>query len=142
MLSGCSAPAPSPSPSTTSASPRASASPTPTTPTIVPGGSAAENLPVFTDVVAKVWAGPDKAAGRAYIDALVGAGFDKAAMQVTNDTSTVGNPAESIEFSVLWSGGECLVGQVGPAIGNPVTAVLPELSDGTCLLGKTRTIDW
>ncbi|MBU4466432.1 MAG: hypothetical protein KKH75_11365, partial [Actinobacteria bacterium] len=69
------------------------------------------------------------AAGRAYVDALVAAGFDKTAMQVTNDTSTVGDPAESIQFSVRW-GSECLVGQVGPTIGTPVTAVLPVLGGG------------
>ena len=45
---------------------------------------------------------PSSVAGRAYIDALVAAGFDKAAMQVTPDQTTVGNPAESIQFSVRW----------------------------------------
>ena len=69
------------------------------------------------------------------------AGFDKAAMQVTRDTSTVGNPAESIQFSVRW-GDECLVGQVGPATGDPVTVVVPGLAEGTCLVGETRPIDW
>ena len=72
--------------------------------------------------VASVWASPNNVAGRAYIDALVAAGFDKSAMQVTKDKSTVGNPAESIQFSVHW-GGDCLVGQVGPATGAPVTVV-------------------
>ncbi|KZE41717.1 hypothetical protein AVW09_02970 [Microbacterium sp. T32] len=88
-----------------------------------------------------VWGGPDQVAGRAYIDALVGAGFDKAAMQVTPDQTTIGNPAESIEFSVRL-GADCLVGQVGPSIGDPVTAVLPGLSTGGCLIGETRAIDW
>ena len=68
------------------------------------------------------------------------AGFDKSAMQVTSDTSTVGNPAESIQFSVRW-GDECLVGQVGPATGTAVTTVLPAVS-GACLVGTTRAIDW
>lgn len=92
-------------------------------------------------MVASVWASPDRVAGRAYVDALVAAGFDKSAMQVTNDDSTVGNPAESIQFSVRW-GDECLVGQVGPATGNPVSVVLPGLADGACLVGVTRPIDW
>ena len=70
-------------------------------------------------VTAAVWATPDQVSGRAYIDALVAAGFDKSAMQVTPDQSTVGNPAESIQFSVRW-GEECLVGQVGPSTGAPV----------------------
>jgi hypothetical protein len=109
---------------------------------LVPDGSASQNLPLFTAVTASVWKGAHRAQGRAYIDALVAAGFEKSAMQVTQDTSTVGNPAESIQFSVLWTGDECLVGQVGPATGRPVTRVLPALGDGRCLLGDTRPIDW
>ena len=108
---------------------------------VVPEGTAADNLAVFTDVTNTVWASPEQVSGRAYIDALVAAGFDKAAMQVTPDQSTVGNPAESIQFSVRW-GQECLVGQVGPATGVPVTVVVPVLAEGTCLVGETRTIDW
>ena len=62
-------------------------------------------------------------------------------MQLTPDNTTIGNPAESIEFSVRW-GEECLVGQVGPSIGAPVATVLPGLSTGGCLIGQTRAIDW
>jgi len=109
---------------------------------LVPDGSAADNLPVFVFVTESVWASPDNASGRAYIDALVAAGFDKAAMQVTNDRSTVGNPAESLQFSIQWGGEECLVGQVGPATGTPVAVVVPALAEGGCLIGQTRTIDW
>jgi len=107
----------------------------------VPDGTAAENLPLFAAVTDAVWASEQRGAGQAYVDALVGAGFDKAAMQVTPDQSTVGNPAESLQFSVLW-GEECLVGQVGPAIGDPVVVVVPVLDEGTCLVGQTRPIDW
>lgn len=109
--------------------------------TFVPGGTAQQNLPFFTEIVATVWGGPEQVAGRAYIDALTSAGFDKTAMQVTPDVSTIGNAAESIEFSVRL-GEECLVGQVGPSIGDPVIVVLPGLSSGGCLIGQTRTIDW
>lgn len=110
-------------------------------PTLVPDGTAADNLPLFTAVTASVWASEGRAEGRAYVDALATAGFDKAAMQVTRDRSTVGNPAESIQFSVRW-GEDCLIGQVGPATGDPVTVVLPMLAEGTCLVGETRQIDW
>ena len=82
--------------------PTSTTGPSPSTPVLLPDASAAENLPFFTSVVDDVWATPDRAAGRAYIDALVAAGFDKAAMEVTHDTSTVGNAAESIQFSVRW----------------------------------------
>ncbi|GAA3770146.1 hypothetical protein GCM10022240_23060 [Microbacterium kribbense] len=105
-------------------------------------GTAQQNLPRFRAVVAQVAAGAGKVEGRAYIDALVTAGFDKKAMQVTQDQSTVGHPAESIEFSVRWPDGQCLVGQVGPDTGAPVTTVLPGLAGGGCLLGATRVIDW
>lgn len=149
-LVGCTAgtvggdPADAPAASAT-ASPAAAASPdataSPSAPILVADGSAAENLPFFTEIVESVWASPDRASGRAYIDALVTAGFDKQSMQVTADTSTVGNPAESIQFSVLWDD-ECLVGQVGSATGEPYTVVVPKLAEGSCLIGATRPIDW
>lgn len=120
-----------PTPDETSAAPVA----------LVPGGTAQQNLAFFTQVVTGVWNGPDQVAGRAYIDALSSAGFDKGQMQVTPDESTIGNSAESIEFSVRM-GEACLVGQVGPSIGNVVTTVLPGLSSGGCLIGQTRPIDW
>ncbi len=145
-LTGCTSPAPATSPTPASSTPVAEASPSPTTveePVIalVPGGTAEDNLPFFSSVVAGVWASPEQTAGRAYIDALTASGFDKAAMQVTYDESTVGNAAESIQFSVRW-GEQCLVGQVGPATGEPVTVVLPALAEGTCLVGDTRPLDW
>lgn len=142
---GVSACAPEPEPAASSAPPSASASPapveTPTGPVLVPEGTAEENLPLFTEIVRGVWSGPDQVSGRAYIDALTAAGFDRTAMQVTEDTSTVGNPAESIQFAVRW-GDECLIGQVGPATGEPVTVVMPGLQAGGCLIGNTRAIDW
>lgn len=113
----------------------------PSAPALVPDGTAQDNLPYFTSVVESVWATPENAQGRAYIDALVAAGFDKTAMQVTNDQSTVGNAAESIQFSVRW-GEECLIGQVGPSTGQPVTATAQALQGGFCLIGQTRPIDW
>ena len=108
----------------------------------MPDGTAADNLAIFTEIVQQVWASPDQVAGRAYIDALVATGFDKSAMQVTPDQTTVGNPAETIQFSVR-IGEECLLGQVGPATGEPVTAVADAVLGGTaCLIGNTRPIDW
>jgi hypothetical protein len=150
LLTACSAPgaadsaAPASSSSTASAAESPSASPTSTAaaePALVANGTAEENLPLFAAVVAEVWATPEQVTGRAYVDALVAAGFDKGAMQLTPDQSTVGNPAESIQFSVRW-GDQCLIGQVGPATGAPVTVVVPALAEGTCLIGDTRPIDW
>lgn len=145
LLAGCTpSPAPAPAPTASAAEPSPSASATPevpAAPALVPGGTAEQNLPYFTTIVQSVWATPQQVQGRAYIDALVAGGFDKSAMQVTEDQSTVGNPAESIQFSVRL-GQECLVGQVGPATGNPVTVIQPALQDGACLIGTTRPIDW
>lgn len=134
--------APSPVEPPTSASPAPTVTPTDSAPTLQPDGSAADNLPVFTAVAEAVWSTDQRGAGRAYIDALVAAGFDRAAMQVTQDTSTVGNPAESLQFSVRWGEKECLIGQVGPSTGQVVTAVMPQLAEGRCLIGTTRSIDW
>lgn len=108
----------------------------------MPDGTAADNLPVFALTTEQVWGSESGASGRAYIDALVAAGFDRARMQVTEDLSTVGNPAESLQFSVAWGDKECLIGQVGPSTGDPVTAVMPQLAEGRCLVGNTRPIDW
>lgn len=143
MGTGC-APTPAASPSapvtstTPTATPETSVS---SAPALVAEGSAEDNLPFFTTVMNGVWAVDQSFQGRAYIDALVAAGFPKSEMELTNDRTTVDNPADAIQFSVRWSG-ECLVGQVGPSTPAPTAVVLPELPDGTCLIGQTRPIDW
>lgn len=134
-------PTPTPTPTQTTAAPTATPTPTPTGLALVPDGSAEDNLPLFAQVVNTVAATDARAQGRAYIDALVAAGFPKAQMQVTNDLTTVGNPADSIQFSVKWAG-ECLVGQVGPSTPAPTALVLPLVPGDTCLIGQTRPIDW
>lgn len=134
---------PTPEPAPT-ASPVGTPTPSPVAeaPALHPDGTAEDNLPLFAAVTGEVWAASGSSSGRAFIDALVAAGFDKAAMQVTQDLSTVGNAAESIQFSVRWGDAECLVGQVGPSTGEPVTMVMEQLAEGRCLVGSTRPIDW
>ncbi|GAA3022870.1 DUF6993 domain-containing protein [Microbacterium dextranolyticum] len=140
-VAGC-APTPTPLPApSTSATPTATPTPTATAPVLVPEGSAADNLPLFREVMNAVAATDARVQGRAYIDALVAAGFPKTAMELTNDQTTVGNPADSIQFSVKWAG-ECLVGQVGPSTPAPTALVLPLVPGDTCLVGQTRPIDW
>jgi len=144
MFTGCTAVTPQPAPSTASSpveSSTPSTTPTPTGPTLTLDGTATQNLPYFRSIVDAVAAGPQATEGRAYIDALTSAGFNKADMEVTQDLTTVGNQADSIQFSVKWSG-ECLVGQVGPSVPGPQARVLPLLPEGTCLVGQTRPIDW
>lgn len=140
-LAGCTpAPAePTPSPTASVATP--TPTPTPTGPALIADGSAEDNLPFFTSVMNAVAATEQRAQGRAYIDALVAAGFDKADMEVTQDLTTVGNPVDSLQFSVRWDG-ECLVGQVGPSIPAPTALVMSQIPGDTCLIGTTRPIDW
>lgn len=141
LLASCS-PTPGPSAEPTGTETGPVATPTEVVPVYEPDGTAQDNLPVFTLVTQQVWASDQRGAGRAYIDALVAAGFDKSAMQVTEDNSTVGRAAESMQFSVRWGDTECLIGQVGPSTGEPVTKVMQQLVDGRCLIGQTRPIDW
>lgn len=123
-----------------------SAAPTPTVTAsapavgLVPDGSAEDNKPFFDQVSAAV-AQNDDAGGRDFIDALVAAGFDKATMEVTKDATTLGDRAESIQFSVRWGDG-CLIGQFGPAVGGYHSTVQPVLGTDRCLIGETRAIDW
>lgn len=103
--------------------------------------SAADNLPFFDLVNEAVIAADPEAGGRAFIDALVAAGFDREAMQVTDDTTTLGDRADSIQFAVAF-GPDCLIGQYGPKSGGYHSAVRPALGTGACLVGATRPIDW
>ncbi len=79
------------------------------------------------------------AKGRDFIDALVAAGFDKSAMQLTPDTTAIGLNADNLQFSVQIDD-DCLVGQYGN-IGY-ASAILPAVSTVGCLIGNTRPIDW
>jgi hypothetical protein len=139
-LVGCTSP-PGPGPTVPAAPTTAPAATPVPAPMLEPQGTAEENLPVFRDVVEVVAQTDRRHEGRAYIDALVAAGFPRGEMELTPDRTTVGDPADSIQFSVRWSG-ECLVGQVGPSTPEPVAVVLPLVPTGTCLIGQTRPIDW
>lgn len=129
---------PSPRPSGASDS---SATPEATPAALQPEGSAADNLPYFDSTNMAVIQADPSAGGRAFIDALAAAGFDTAAMQVTADTTTIGDPADSIQFAVGFAG-ECLVGQYGPKSDGYHSAVRPALGTGGCLVGSTRPVDW
>jgi hypothetical protein len=109
-------------------------------PTMLPGGTALANRAYFDFVNNRLLAVNSNPAGKAIIDNLVAAGFDKAAMQITPDkTSQLRRPVDSIEFSVRLHD-DCLIGQF--AGGAYHSIVGPVLTDGGCLIGKTRPIDW
>lgn len=141
-LAGCSAASPAPGrsrvPSTAAPAPSPSGTPT-ASPRLVYTGTAQQNLPYFDRVNNQLIAAGGKPGGRSFIDALVGAGFVKADMEVTADTTTIGLAADNIQFSVRFNG-SCLIGQYGN-IGYAST-VAPVLATGKCLVGKTRPIDW
>lgn len=145
VLSGCTgspvdaSPAPTNTPTASATMAPEPVEPAP--PALVPDGSAADNLPFFASIIDAVWASDAHGAGRAYVDALAAGGFEKQDMQVTKDLSTVGNAAESMQVSVRFAG-ECLVGQFGPATGEPESTVQSLLPADVCLLGVTRPIDW
>ena len=147
-LAGCSANAPAPSVSATSdaagsAAPSPAAPSSTATPTPVVGflsdGTAKADKARFDAVNTKLFAANGSANGRAIIDSLTAAGFDKAAMQVTPDKTSINGGVDSILFSVK-IGDSCLLGQHGG--GGYSSAVEAALKSGLCLVGKTRAIDW
>ncbi|NEN06595.1 hypothetical protein G3T36_12025 [Diaminobutyricibacter tongyongensis] len=144
-LAACMSPPPPPpksSPVSSSApSSSASTTPSPSALALDPTGTAADNKAFFDDVNRAVLARNPAAVGRDFIDALVAAGFHKADMQLTVDTTTIGLKANSIQFSVRFNGG-CLIGQNGDGSGGYQSAVTPVLATGNCLVGDTRPIDW
>lgn len=143
-LAGCSLgpPSPSASPVPSVTAPVASERPEATAvPEVRPDLPAADNLAFFDSVNLAVVAANDSAGGRDFIDALTAAGFDRSAMQVTADRTTVDLQAGSVQFSVRLADG-CLVGQYGPQSGGYHGAVRPALGHGGCLVGQTRPIDW
>jgi hypothetical protein len=144
-LAGCSAlglPIDPAASSPASSVPSSSASPAGSSvepPVLVAGGTAEENRPLFDAVSAAVVAADPKAGGRALVDALVAAGFDKAAMEVTDDTTAIGRDADAVQFAVRASDG-CIIGERSAS--GYASLVAPVLGTGRCLVGRTRAIDW
>jgi hypothetical protein len=138
VLTGCSTPAgPGPAGPSPSASPRSS----PPAATFNPSAPAEEALALFDSVNILTLATDADADGRFFIDGLAAAGFDKATMELTADRTTIGHPADSIQFSVRW-GENCLIGQNGSAVGGYHSTLAAVLGTGKCLIGSTRPIDW
>ncbi|MET0590950.1 MAG: hypothetical protein ABWZ77_07230 [Naasia sp.] len=141
VLSGCTAPAPEPAPSTPVAAPSSTPVPSATPdPVLDPAAGAAGNVAFFDFVNRRLVAAQPQADGRALVDNLVTAGFDKSRMEVTPDRTAVDLPADSVQFSIRFDDG-CLVGQLGADTGY-VSQVRGVLSTGRCLIGDTRPIDW
>jgi len=136
-LAGCTAspvvdstPRPPSTPAATAA-PSASPEPAPAT--------ASDRLPDFDAANRKLLATVPTPSGQQIVENLVAAGFVKADMEITPDTTIGKEAAGSIQFSVRVNGG-CLIGQTGEAGYNAIAA--PLLGTGKCLVGATRTIDF
>lgn len=114
-------------------------SPASTPAALLPNGTAQTNRDWFDSVNRQLFARDGAANGRTIIESLVSAGFDRRAMQVTPDRTSIGRAADSILFSVK-IGDFCLLGQNGA--GGYSSAVQPALKSGVCLIGTTRAIDW
>ncbi|MBX3104867.1 MAG: hypothetical protein KF867_07810 [Cryobacterium sp.] len=124
-------------------SPSASASAIPivtVVPKFFPDGTAAQNKDYFDYVNETFLLKNSNPGGKELINNLVAAGFDKSKMQVTPDkTAVFAIRADAIEFSVLF-GDTCLIGD---ASAQGYRSILgPAVGDGTCLVGKTRPINW
>lgn len=133
-LTGCvDAPVPTPTPTTS-----ASATPAPD-PEIDLEGSAKDNHAFFDLVNTELIAAGGALDGRAFIDNLVAAGYPKADMEVTPDSTAINLAADNIQFSIRLNG-TCLIGQYGNIGYASTTADI--LSTGRCLVGQTRPIDW
>jgi hypothetical protein len=139
-LAACTA-APSGEPtSRPTATPSGTATPPPEPdPVLIPTGDAEANLPYFDLVNRRLLETVATPNGQQLVENLVAAGFSKADMEVTPDTTVGSEAAATIQFSVR-ANGTCLVGQTGAAGYNAVAE--PMLGTGLCLVGKTRAIDF
>ena len=138
-LAACTAPDPGPTARPTS-TPSGTATPTPEPdPVLVPTGDAEANLPYFDLVNKRLLDTVPTPNGQQLVENLVAAGFAKADMEVTPDTTVGSEAASTIQFSVR-ANGSCLIGQTGAAGYNALAA--PLLGTGKCLVGKTRAIDF
>jgi len=111
----------------------------PADPELVPTGTAEDNKAYFDFVNKKLNKNNGAPNGRKIIDNLVDGGFDKDAMELTPDKTAINLDADTVEFTVLIDD-SCLFGQWG-SFGYKST-VLPVLSTGKCMVGKTRNITW
>jgi hypothetical protein len=144
LLAGCTPGSPRAAASSTPLpTPTSSSSPASTLPAYVPGGTASQNLAYFNAVGNELFtssqAGAASTQGELIVNWFVSHGFDKKAMEVTPDKTSIGLAAWNIEFSVNF-GKTCIIGQAGNV--GFQSSVLPVLATGKCLIGLTRPIDW
>ena len=135
LLAGCTTPSPQPS---SSASAPASQTPKPTpTPDPEPvfDGTAEENQEFFDFVNRELIESGTTLNGAAFIANLEAKGYQRAAMEVTPDTTAIGIAADNIVFSIRFAD-SCLLGQWGNIGYTSRGTEIP--STGRCIIGTPR----
>ncbi|AVG23711.1 lipoprotein [Pontimonas salivibrio] len=144
VLAGCTGPTDTSPPAETSAginevqpNPDESSQPE-APPEFYPDLPAATNLPFFEHTLAESGAGVLPVSAEDITQALIGAGFQAADIEMTPEKSLIALPADSVSVAVAFAG-ECLVGQYTDEwLAVDVVAPLP---DGRCLVLERETLD-
>lgn len=140
VLAGCAVRDAEPVPTgvpTSSAQPSPTPTPTPD-PVFVPGGTAGQNRPYFEFVIRGVLAQTPQPTTAALVDALSASGFVPATIEVTADSTPVGERADSILVGIPIDG-QCLLGQI--IDGELVSQLADVLGTGRCLVGRPASLD-
>ncbi|PWB96975.1 DUF6993 domain-containing protein [Salinibacterium hongtaonis] len=137
-LVGCTAPVEKPASSSTPGVPSESTEIPAKKPEFLPGGGAGENRDYFDYVLGKHFVEGGATDGVSVVAVLVQAGWTKDQLEITADTTPLGNATDAITVAVRLPDG-CLIGQWG---GEYSSSLMPVLATGTCLVGATRPIDW
>ncbi len=130
-------------PSSPSGIPSSTPSAAPSTPPSSEGEarppSDAEALARFDASNRAVIAGVASPTATAFVDSLVEAGFDPASIEVTSDTTTLGERADSIQFAVRIDD-RCLIGQYGAGSDGYRSTEAGVLGTGGCLVGAAVAV--
>ena len=112
-------------------------------PSLIEGGTASENEKYFNYILRQGVRNGMQIDGVSVVNTVAEAGFDKALMQVSYDSSKTGLGADSIFVSVRVND-QCLLGQVVTSDKTVATSVQPAVGPykSICLIGETRPIDW
>lgn len=106
-------------------------------PELLPGGTAVQNQLYFEYVLEQYRAANGIGTADGLVATLETAGFEKAAMEVTPEYTSIGLVSDSVVVSVNVQG-QCLVGQVFPD--HILSEIAAPLGTGRCLVGATHPI--
>lgn len=129
-------------PSATQASSDPAATAAPLT-TFQPVSGPAENLVLFDALAQQTLSTIQDPSGDDFVNALIAAGAQVSAMQLTSDQTTEGKRVDSVFWSLLIDD-DCMVGQYRPLEQDPekpkyVSTVLAPVG-GKCLIGETDPV--